>query len=45
LKLGWAGDHTDCTNSVFVREELAKHIVDAPLGPDKVPSAVASNTN
>ena len=27
LKYGWAGAHSDCTNAIFVRRELAKHIV------------------
>jgi hypothetical protein len=27
MGLGWTGAHTDCTNSVFVRQEVSKHIV------------------
>lgn len=27
MGLGWTGAHTDCTNAVFVRQEVSKHIV------------------
>lgn len=27
MGLGWTGAHTDCTNSVFVRQEVSKHIL------------------
>jgi pimeloyl-ACP methyl ester carboxylesterase len=27
LPLGWAGAHTDCTNQLFVRRELSRHLI------------------
>jgi hypothetical protein len=38
LKLGWAGAHTDCTNEMFVRYEVSKHVIPAGESP---PPAVA----
>ena len=34
LKLGWAGAHTDCTNQMFVRYEIAPHLLPAQAPPD-----------
>ncbi len=54
LPLGWAGAHTDCTNQVFVRRELSRHLVreteEAPTQqarremPDLGPLAAARGT-
>lgn len=30
VRYGWTGAHTDCTSKPFVREVLAKHILDLP---------------
>ncbi|NOX58932.1 MAG: hypothetical protein GXP29_08760 [Planctomycetes bacterium] len=45
IRLGWAGAHTDCTNSRFVRYEIAKHILDGEgveSSPPRRKASVAS---
>ncbi len=44
LKLGWAGAHTDCTNQLFVRFEIAPHLL-TPGTPTPPVTARAKDTS
>jgi hypothetical protein len=41
VRLGWAGDHTDCTSERFVRYEVSKHVVAPTPSSLTAPPAVA----